>query len=145
MILRGGLKQQKRNKNQSQLVTSCLIVRLYEIWRKETDRTCSLHSVYLFSIYIYEAFLSRQLKFTDIHDIKNGIMPSPRLFLFFKINLKVKRKKKLTRRDQMSVATFSFLQTTEIKNLERESLLARACELLVCLLIGSNIFSRGEF
>ena len=30
-------------------------------------------------------------------------------------------------------------------NLERESVLARACELLIGLLIGSNIFSRGEF
>ena len=33
-----------------------------------------IHSVFLFSIYIYKAFLSGQLKFTDIHDIKNGIM-----------------------------------------------------------------------
>ena len=35
-----------------------------------------------FSIYIYKAFLSRQLKFMDFHDIKNSIMPSPRLFIF---------------------------------------------------------------
>ena len=115
MISRGGLKQQKRNKNQSQLVTSCLIGRLYEIWRKETNQTCSSISVYFCSIYIYKAFPSRQLKFTDIHDIKNSIMPSPRLFLFFKISLKVQRRKKMTQRDRGSAATFSFLKTTGIK------------------------------
>ena len=43
-----------------------------------------IHSVFLFSIYIYKAFLSGQLKFTDIHDIKNGIMSIPHSFLFVK-------------------------------------------------------------
>ena len=43
-----------------------------------------IHSVFLFSIYIYKTFLSRQLKFTNIYDINNSIMQNPRLFLFSK-------------------------------------------------------------
>ena len=93
---------------------------------------------------IYKAFLSRQLKFTDIHVIKKRIKSSPRLFLFFKISLKVKRRKNDTESPRVSG---NFLLSVDDRDLslERESVLARAFELLIGLLIGSNIFSRGEF
>ena len=139
MISRGGLKRQKRNKNQSLLVTSCLIVRLYEIWRKETNQICSS-----ISIYIYKAFLLRQLKFIDIHVIKKRIKSSPRLFLFFQNQSKSEKKKKMTPRDQGSAATLSYRRRRGLK-FRKGICVSKSLRVAYCLLIGSNIFSRGEF
>ena len=99
--------------------------------------------MFIISIYIFKASLPRQLKFTDIHFIKKRIKSSPRLFLF-KISLKGKRRKNDTERPRVS-GNFLLSVDDRDSNLERESVLARACELLIGLLIGSNIFSRGEF
>ena len=87
---------------------------------EETNQTCSL-----ISMYIYKAFLSSSLP-------------------FFKISLKVKRRKSDTERPRVS-GNFLLSVDDREENLERESVLARACELPIGLLIGSNIFSRGEF
>ena len=53
----------------------------------------------------------------------------------------------MTQRDQQTKGQQQLSPTVDDRdsNLERESVLARACELLIGLLIGSNIFSRGEF
>ena len=63
---------------------------------------------------------------------------------FFKISLKVKRRKNDTERPRVS-GNFLLSVDDRDSNLERESVLARVCELLIGLPIGSNIFSRGEF
>ena len=63
---------------------------------------------------------------------------------FFKISLKIKRRKNDTERPRIS-GNFLLSVDDRKENLERESVLARACELPIGLLIGSNIFSRGEF
>ena len=75
---------------------------------------------------------------------KKRIKSSPRLFLFSKLVKKVKRRKNDTERPRVS-GNFLLSVDDRDSNLERESVLARACELLISLLIGSNIFSRGEF
>ena len=66
MISRGGLNWNNKNGTKTKVSwshISCLIGRLYEIWRKETDQTCSLISFYLF-FHIYLQSLS--VKTTEV-------------------------------------------------------------------------------
>ena len=63
---------------------------------------------------------------------------------FFKINQKVKEEKNDTERPRFS-GNFLLFEDDRDLDLSREIVVARARKWLFCLLIGSNILSRGEF
>ena len=102
------------------------------------DFSLSFFHIYLQSLSVKTAEIHGNSWYQKWYNAKSSSLP------FFEINLNVKIRKKCHRETKGQRQLSPFCRRQELKFV-KESLLARACELLVCLLIGSNIFSKGEF